>query len=136
MGKRFVNHIVLTITLFVLVVLGIMACFLFKGSRAEDTENSTIRIMSYNLLVDNDDYSWGTSLVGRPNGAVKYILNTRPDVIGIQEASLGWYNAFRIKLVGEYDFVEPDFGDIEDGSCTGLMYDVKKLKLIASEQII
>ena len=134
--KSFVNRFALTIILLILVGFGLMTYFIIKDKPAPESENAVVRVMSYNLLVDNEDYDWGTPLGERPNGAVAYILSTRPDVIGIQEASRGWYSAFREKLKGEYDFAEPDFGALEDGSCTGLMYDVKKLRLVASEQII
>lgn len=113
-----------------------MTYFLIKDKPATEAENATLRVMSYNLLVDNEDYDWGTPLGDRPIGAAEYILRVRPDVIGIQEASRGWYSAFRDLLNNEYGFVQPDFGDIKDGNCTGLMYDAKKLRLIASEQII
>lgn len=136
MKKPFVNHIVLTIVILLLLGFGIMTCFLTGKKPNPESENAVLRVMSYNLLVDNDDYDWGTPLGDRPSGAVEYILRVRPDVIGIQEASRGWYSAFRKQLKEEYDFVEPDFGDITDGSCTGLMFDVKKLRLIASEQYI
>lgn len=134
--KRFVNRVTLTILAIVLVGLGVMSYFVIKSNRDKESENTVLRVMSYNLLVDNEDYDWGTPLGERPKGAVEYILRVRPDVIGIQEASRGWYSAFREQLKGEYDFVEPDFGDVKDGNCSGLMYDVKKLRLIASEQIV
>lgn len=134
MKKLFVNRVVLTIIILILVGSGLMTYFLINNKPAE--ENAALRVMSYNLLVDNIDYDWGTPLGDRPKGAVEYILRIRPDVIGIQEASCGWYSAFREQLKGEYDFVEPDFGDIKDGNCSGLIYDVKKLRLIASEQIV
>ena len=135
-NKRFVNRVVLTIILLILVGFGLMTYFLINNKPSPEPEDAVLRIMSYNLLVDNEDYNWGTPLGDRPNGAAEYILRIRPDVIGIQEASRGWYSAFRELLKGEYDFVEPDFAGIKDGNCTGLMYDVKKVRLIASEQII
>lgn len=133
---RFVNPVTLTIALLIIVGIGIMTYFLIKEKPAPEAENTPLRVMSYNLLVDNEDYDWGTPLGERPKGAAEYILRVRPDVIGIQEASRGWYSAFRELLKGEYDFVEPDFAGIKDGNCTGLMYDVKKVRLIASEQIV
>ena len=68
-----------------------------------------IRVMSYNLLVDSDDYDWGTPLGERPTGAAACIRRYSPDVVGLQEASAGWFAAFRELLKGEYEFFNPDF---------------------------
>lgn len=102
--------------------------------RFELSQGADIRVMSFNLLVDNVDYAWGTPLGERPRGAVECFRRLLPDVVGVQEASRGWYSAIRGALGGEYDFVEPDFNGLKDGSCTGLLYNMKDLRLIASAQ--
>ena len=92
--------------------------------------------MSYNLLVDNGDYEWGTPLGERPLGAVACIRRCSPDVVGLQEASTGWFSAFRGLLKGEYEFLNPDFKGKKDYINTALMYNAAKLKPVSGEVVI
>ena len=95
-----------------------------------------IRVMSYNLLVDSDDYDWGTPLGERPTGAVECLRHYSPDVVGLQEASTGWFAAFRELLYGEYEFFNPDFNDRKDYVNTALIYNVRKVRPIAGEVVV
>ena len=92
-----------------------------------------IRVMSYNLLVDSDDYDWGTPLGERPTGAAACIRRYSPDVVGLQEASAGWFAAFRELLKGEYEFFNPDFKGRKDYVNTALIYNVRKVRSVAGE---
>ena len=104
-------------------------------AQREMSEKADVRIMTYNLLVDNVDFSWGTKLDGRPEGAIGCIKYYAPDVIGIQEASKGWYEEFENNLPN-YEFVNSTCLNREYNNCTGMMYNTDTVNLIATDLML
>ena len=105
-------------------------------SQRERSENTDIRIMTYNLLADNSEggFEWGPPLADRPNGAIGCVKYYAPDVIGFQEVSWAWYGALRNNLP-DYDFVNADCEGITDNNCVALAYNTKVLTLEKNELI-
>lgn len=101
--------------------------------RKEKSEGADIRVMSYNLLADSDDFWWGSELGNRPEGAIACIRYYMPDVIGLQEVSKGWYSALREGLGDTYEFVNPDWHGGRDSNCTAMMYNRNTVSLVSSE---
>lgn len=89
---------------------------------------SDIRVMSSNILVDYE--SWGGT-PAKPRAA-KYIdmINSfKPDVVGIQEMSDGWYCILRNNMPDGYKMLYP-FSDGVFVRMTAMMYNSDALTLI------
>ena len=115
----------------------------------EKTAGANLRVMSYNVLVDNDEslggWSWGQALGTRGDKAAACINYYKPDVIGFQECNYKWHVSLRQNLP-DYDFVNADVPEQQylektdslgkkDWMCTTMMYNTKTLKLIKNELI-
>lgn len=113
------------------------------------TEDTNLRVMSYNVLVDNDEslggWSWGKALGNRGDKASACIDYYRPDVIGFQECNYKWHVSLKENLP-DYAFVNADVPEQQylekadslgkkDWMCTTMMYNKKTLKLIENELI-
>ena len=124
--------------------------FAYTGTAPKDkTAGTNLRVMSYNVLVDNDEslggWSWGQALGNRGDKASACINYYRPDVIGLQECNYKWHVSLR-KNLSDYDFVNPDVPAeqrLEDSKslgkkdwmCTTLMYNTKTLTLLDNELV-
>lgn len=122
----------------------------YQGSAPKDkSEGANLRIMSYNVLVDNDEtlggWSWGQPLGTRGDKASACIEYYQPDVIGFQECNYKWHVSLRENLP-DYDFVNADVPEKmpleakeslgkKDWMCTTMMYNTKTLTLIDNELI-
>lgn len=145
--------------LFRSMLCGVLPLCLFCGSVSvaaytgsapqEKTAGVNLRVMSYNVLVDNDEtidgWSWGQPLGNRGDKASACINYYRPDVIGLQECNYKWHVSLR-KNLPDYDFVNPDVPEKQalektdslgkkDWMCTTLMYNTKTLTLLHNELI-
>ena len=124
--------------------------FAYTGAAPKDkTAGANLRVMSYNVLVDNDEslggWSWGQALGNRGDKAAACINYYRPDVIGLQECNYKWHVSLRQNLP-DYDFVNPDVPTEQklekteslgkkDWMCTTLMYNTKTLTLLENELV-
>ena len=124
--------------------------FAYTGTAPKDkTAGANLRVMSYNVLVDNDEslggWSWGQALGNRGDKAAACINYYRPDVIGLQECNYKWHVSLRQNLP-DYDFVNPDVPAEQklenkdslgkkDWMCTTLMYNTKTLTLLENELV-
>ena len=122
----------------------------YTGSAPQEkTAGANLRVMSYNVLVDNDEtldgWSWGQPLGTRGDKASACINYYKPDVIGLQECNYKWHVSLRENLP-DYDFVNPDVPEQQkleaeaslgkkDWMCTTLMYNTKTLTLLHNELI-
>lgn len=122
----------------------------YSGSAPQTkTTGANLRVMSYNVRVDNDEsidgWSWGEALGNRGNLAAACIDYYKPDVIGLQECNYKWHVSLRQNLP-DYDFVNPDVPEVQalekkeslgkkDWMCTTLMYNTKTLTLLKNELI-
>ena len=122
----------------------------YSGSAPQaKTAGANLRVMSYNVLVDNDEsidgWSWGKALGNRGDLAAACINYYQPDVIGLQECNYKWHVSLRQNLP-DYDFVNPDVPEVQklenkdslgkkDWMCTTLMYNTKTLTLLDNELI-
>jgi len=113
------------------------------NSNQEKAEGADIRVMSYNVLMDNAEYggiNWGQPMdkpfsgTGTRDGnAAIMIGHYAPDVIGFQEFSYNWYQGIRTALP-QYEFVndvDPESGN-EDFMCTALAYNTETVELVES----
>ena len=115
----------------------------------ERTEDTDIRVMSYNVLVDNDEenggWRWGAPLADRGDKASAAIGYYRPDVIGLQECNYNWHCSLRQHLP-TYDFVnadvpieqpleKPESLGKKDWMCTTMMYNTETLELVSNELV-
>lgn len=73
--------------------------------RKNKSEGADLRIMTYNVLADDIDYEWGYKLKGRTDGVIACIDYYKPDIIGMQENTTGWYAAIREALGDTYEYV-------------------------------
>ena len=118
-------------------------------ARQEKTAGANLRVMSYNVLVDNDEslggWNWGQALGNRGDKAAACIAYYRPDVIGLQECNYKWHVSLRQNLP-DYDFVNPDVPEKQalekteslgkkDWMCTTLMYNTETLILLENELV-
>ena len=122
----------------------------YTGSAPQSkTAGANLRVMSYNVLVDNDEsidgWSWGKALGNRGDLASACINYYKPDVIGLQECNYKWHVSLR-KNLPDYDFVNADVPQVQalekkeslgkkDWMCTTLMYNTKTLTLLNNELI-
>ena len=120
----------------------------YTGSSSKQlTAGADIRVMSYNVLVDNDEslggWSWGQALGTRGDKASAAIAYYQPDVIGFQECNYKWHVSLRENLP-DYDFVNADVPEEQkleakeslgkkDWMCTTMMYNTKTLELVYNE---
>ena len=132
------------------MVGGCLSVSAYTGSAPQQkTEGTNLRVMSYNVLVDNDEslggWSWGQPLGTRGDKASACINYYKPDVIGFQECNYKWHVSLRANLP-DYDFVNADVPEVQylekaeslgkkDWMCTTMMYNTKTLKLIKNELI-
>lgn len=129
---------------------GSLSVSAYTGSAPQEkTAGANLRVMSYNVLVDNDEtlggWSWGQALGNRGDKAAACINYYKPDVIGFQECNYKWHVSLRQNLP-DYDFVNADVPEVQylekteslgkkDWMCTTMMYNTKTLKLIKNELI-
>ncbi len=129
---------------------GAMPVSAYTGSAPkEKTADTNLRVMSYNVLVDNDEslggWSWGQALGNRGDKASACIAYYQPDVIGFQECNYKWHVSLK-KNLKDYAFVNADVPEEQplekaeslgkkDWMCTTMMYNKKTLKLITNELI-
>ena len=116
------------------------------NSNKKKAPGSDIRVMSYNVLMDDDEenggISWGKPLDRLLNGgegtrdgnAAACIRYYAPDVIGFQEFSYNWYQGIRTALPN-YEFVnnvDPE-SKKEDYMCTALAYNTDTLEVVETQ---
>lgn len=132
------------------LLFGGLSVFAYTGNAPQaKTADANLRVMSYNVLVDNDEslggWSWGQPLGNRGDKASACINYYKPDVIGLQECNYKWHVSLRQNLP-DYDFVNPDVPEQQalekteslgkkDWMCTTLMYNTKTLTLLDNELI-
>ena len=132
------------------LLLGGLSVSAYTGSSAKAlTAGADIRVMSYNVLVDNDEslggWSWGQALGTRGDKASAAIAYYQPDVIGFQECNYKWHVSLRENLP-DYDFVNADVPEEQkleakeslgkkDWMCTTMMYNTKTLELVYNELV-
>lgn len=132
------------------LVCGGLSVFAYSGSAPQEkTDGANLRVMSYNVLVDNDEslggWSWGQPLGNRGDKASACINYYQPDVIGFQECNYKWHVSLKDNLK-DYAFVNADVPEEQplekaeslgkkDWMCTTMMYNTKTLKLIENELI-
>ena len=94
-----------------------------------------IRIISYNVLVAQEDFSWSPWVLGnRPQLFADFVNYYKPDVIGLQECSKLWHTAIRELLGDKYEFIFPDISaEGDDENCSLLLYDKTKYDVVKTE---
>lgn len=132
------------------LLCGSLSVAAYTGSAPQTkTAGANLRVMSYNVLVDNDEslggWSWGKPLDNRGNLASACIDYYQPDVIGFQECNYKWHVSLKDNLK-DYAFVNADVPEVQplekaeslgkkDWMCTTMMYNKKTLKLIKNELV-
>ena len=132
------------------LVFGGLSVSAYSGSAPQEkTAGANLRVMSYNVLVDNDEslggWDWGQPLGTRGDKAAACINYYKPDVIGFQECNYKWHVSLKENLP-DYKFVNADVPEEQylekeeslgkkDWMCTTMMYNTKTLKLIKNELI-
>lgn len=132
------------------LLFGSLSVSAYTGSAPQEkAADANLRVMSYNVLVDNDEslggWNWGQPLGNRGDKASACINYYKPDVIGLQECNYKWHVSLRQNLP-DYDFVNPDVPEKQalekteslgkkDWMCTTLMYNTKTLTLLENELI-
>ena len=98
-------------------------------------EGADIRIVSYNVLVAQEDFSWSPWVIGnRPQLFADFVNYYQPDVIGLQECSVLWHEGLRELLGDRYEFIFPDLEkDGDDQNCSLLLYDKTKYTVLKTE---
>ena len=98
-------------------------------------EGADIRIISYNVLVAQEDFSWSPWKIGvRPQLFADFVNYYKPDVIGLQECSKLWHVAIRELLGDTYEFIFPDITtEGDDENCSLLLYDKTKYNVLKTE---
>ena len=97
-------------------------------------EGADIRIVSFNVLVAQEDFSWSPWVIGeRPEKFKAFIDYYKPDVVGLQECSEKWHDGINRLLGDTYEFLNPDFGGQAGMNCSPIIYDKTRLRVIASE---
>ncbi len=102
-------------------------CNVYKRSYKKD--QSDIRIMSYNILSDGLGFE-GTPAALRKNDMFSLIHSLEPDVLGLQEVSIPWFNAFYEDC--SLSFVSPLSYKI-CSSMTTLMYNPQTVTPVKSQ---
>ncbi len=129
---------------------GSLSVAAYAGSAPQaKTAGANLRVMSYNVLVDNDKtlggWDWGQPLGNRGDKASACIAYYQPDVIGFQECNYKWHVSLKDNLK-DYAFVNADVPEVQplekaeslgkkDWMCTTMMYNKKTLKLIQNELV-
>jgi len=132
------------------LLCGSVSVSAYTGSAPQEkTAGANLRVMSYNVLVDNDEslggWNWGKPLGNRGDKASACMDYYKPDVIGLQECNYKWHVSLRQNLP-DYDFVNPDVPSVmplektdslgkKDWMCTTLMYNTKTLTLLENELV-
>jgi len=132
------------------LLCGSVSVSAYTGSAPQEkTAGANLRVMSYNVLVDNDEslggWNWGKPLGNRGDKASACMDYYKPDVIGLQECNYKWHVSLRQNLP-DYDFVNPDVPSVmplektdslgkKDWMCTTLMYNTKPLTLLENELV-
>lgn len=132
------------------LLLGGFPVSAYTGNSAKAlTSGADIRVMSYNVLVDNDEenggWSWGQALGTRGDKASAAIAYYQPDVIGFQECNYNWHVSLKGNL-SNYAFVNADVPEVQklekaeslgkkDWMCTTMMYNTDTLELVNNELI-
>ena len=127
-----------------------LAVYAYTGSAPQEkTADTNLRVMSYNVLVDNDEslggWSWGQALGNRGDKASACIEYYQPDVIGFQECNYKWHVSLKENLP-DYAFVNADVPEKQylekpeslgkkDWMCTTMMYNKNTLTLLENELI-
>ena len=122
----------------------------YRGrSAAALADGAHVRVMSYNVLVDDDEenggWRWGAPLADRGDKASAAIGYYRPDVIGLQECNYNWHVSLRQNLP-DYDFVNADVPATQpleraeslgksDWMCTTMLYNTETLELVDNELV-
>lgn len=98
-------------------------------------EGADIRIVSYNVLVAQEDFSWSPWVIGnRPQLFADFINYYQPDVVGLQECSALWHEGIRELLGDRYEFIYPDLEkEGDDQNCSLLLYDKTKYTVVKTE---
>ncbi len=98
-------------------------------------EGADIRIISYNVLVAQEDFSWSPWRIGtRPELFADFVNYYKPDVVGLQECSKLWHIGIRELLGDKYEFIYPDLNDEgDDENCSLLLYDKTKYNVVKTE---
>ena len=97
-------------------------------------EGADVRIVSFNVLVAQEDFSWSPWVIGdRPDKFKAFIDFYKPDVVGLQECSEKWHDGINEKLGDTYAFLNPDFGGQADMNCSPIIYNKNTVRVIASE---
>ena len=129
---------------------GSLSVSAYTGSAPQaKTNGANLRVMSYNVLVDNDEslggWNWGQALGSRGDKASACIAYYQPDVIGFQECNYKWHVSLKDNLK-DYAFVNADVPEVQplekaeslgkkDWMCTTMMYNTKTLKLVHNELV-
>ena len=129
---------------------GSLSVAAYTGSAPQaKTAGANLRVMSYNVLVDDDKtlggWEWGKPLGNRGDKASACIAYYQPDVIGFQECTYKWHVSLKDHLK-DYAFVNADVPEQQyledknslgkkDWMCTTMMYNKKTLKLIQNELV-
>lgn len=98
-------------------------------------EGADIRIISYNVLVAQEDFSWSPWKIGtRPQLFADFVNYYKPDVVGLQECSRLWHEGIRELLGDKYEFIYPDLErEGDDENCSLLLYDKTKYNVVKTE---
>lgn len=149
MVKLFVRSVLCGVLPLCLLCGGLSVSAYSGSAPQEKTAGANLRVMSYNVLVDNDEslggWSWGQPLGSRGDKASACIEYYQPDVIGFQECNYKWHVSLKDNLK-DYAFVNADVPEVQplekaeslgkkDWMCTTLMYNKKTLKLVANELV-
>ena len=147
--KTFFKFFLCGVASFCLLCGGLSVSAYSGSAPQQKTADANLRVMSYNVLVDNDEslggWSWGQPLGNRGDKASACIEYYQPDVIGFQECNYKWHVSLKENLE-DYAFVNADVPKQQhledknslgkkDWMCTTMMYNKKTLKLIENELI-
>ena len=138
--KRRIAAILLSMAL---IVTAVPAAFTFTAAAdgyvgtypQQLVEGADIRIISYNVLVAQEDFSWSPWKIGnRPQLFADFVNYYQPDVVGLQECSVLWHEGIRELLGDRYEFIFPDIEkDGDDANCSLLLYDKTKYNVVKTE---
>ena len=113
--KRRITALLLSLALIVTAMPAI--AFSSSAETADDyvgtypqqlVEGADIRIISYNVLVAQEDFSWSPWKIGtRPQLFADFVNYYQPDVVGLQECSALWHEGIRELLGDRYEFIFP-----------------------------
>ncbi len=102
----------------------------FPGADSKElAEGANLRIMSYNIL--SEEWNDKLPLTNRDNYVAATILHYSPDVVGLQELSVKWYNALPSLISSEYTMVNMK-NSKNEWNYSGMAYNKHKVKLIES----